>query len=105
MIGLQAIVNAWLEAQPQTQEELDALLPSAEGATTGRDVQGRVVALPPLASPSPPNATVVLSNLGENWKLRFFMNTEDISKILISRATIPSPNSSRRSSRVAFGEG
>jgi len=54
---------------------------------------------------SPPNATKVLSNLGENVELRFLMKTESVSIILISDATVPSPNSSRRSSRVAFGEG
>jgi len=36
------------ELQSQTQEELDALLPSAEGATIGRGVQGRVVMSPTL---------------------------------------------------------
>jgi len=54
---------------------------------------------------SPPNATIVLSNLGENLALRFFMNLENVSKTLISRATVPSPNATREEQRVAFGEG
>jgi len=38
------------ELQSQTQEGLDALLPSAEGATIGRGVQGRVVRATPIPS-------------------------------------------------------
>lgn len=45
------------------------------------------------------------SATGENWKLRFYMNTEHVSKILISRATVPPPISSRCSLRVAIGGG
>jgi hypothetical protein len=31
---------------------------------------------------------MVLSNLGENLALRFFMKAESVSKILISKATV-----------------
>jgi hypothetical protein len=60
-----------------------ALMPSAEGATAGRGVT------PSVLRTSPPNTTVVLSDLGENMELRFFMKTESASKILISKATVP----------------
>ena len=43
--SVQARLAPLRELQSQTQEELDALLPSAEGATIGRGVQERVVVM------------------------------------------------------------